>query len=96
LNGVEDKVSPFVASHEYNGCTIKITRGDYSGLLKRVVDNLEQAVVSGPIFVSFWNVFVQIKKFSLKIALEKYTCSCGNRRSTVVVCALLTEQIHVK
>ncbi|XP_031572146.1 dipeptidyl peptidase 3-like [Actinia tenebrosa] len=44
LNGVEDKMSSLIASHEYKRCTIKITRGDYSGLLKRVVENLEKAV----------------------------------------------------
>lgn len=64
LNGVEDKMSPLIASHEYKGCTIKISRGDYSGLLKRVVENLEKAVVR------------KITQINLKIILKTTEESC--------------------
>ena len=48
-NGESDKVSSVLGDHKYKNSTIKITRGDYSPLMKRVVRNLELAKV----FVNF-------------------------------------------
>nr|XP_058946241.1 dipeptidyl peptidase 3-like isoform X1 [Pocillopora verrucosa] len=42
-DGEEDKVVTVLGSHEFKGCTFRVERGDYSGLLKRVVKNLEKA-----------------------------------------------------
>ncbi|EDO43060.1 predicted protein [Nematostella vectensis] len=39
----KDDVASLVKSYEYQGTTVKITRGDYAGLLKKVVDNLIMA-----------------------------------------------------
>lgn len=44
-SGEEDTMATLIGSHEYKGCTIKVTRGDYSGLLRRVVESLEKAKV---------------------------------------------------
>ena len=52
-DGEEDKVVTVLGSHEFKGCTFRVERGDYSGLLKRVVENLEKAKVKWKNF--FWN-----------------------------------------
>ena len=44
-NGEEDKVTSVLGSHEFKGCTFRVERGDYSGILKKVVENLERAKV---------------------------------------------------
>lgn len=45
--GEEDKVVAVLGSHEFKGCTFKVERGDYSGILKKVVENLDKAKVRG-------------------------------------------------
>ena len=44
-NGEEDKVAAILGSHEFKGCTIRIERGDYAGIMSKVVENLEKAKV---------------------------------------------------
>lgn len=44
-NGEEDNVAAILGSHEFKGCTFRIERGDYSGILSKVVENLEKATV---------------------------------------------------
>ena len=51
-NGEEDKVASILGSHEFEGCTFKVERGDYSGILKKVVENLEKAKVHLYIMIS--------------------------------------------
>ena len=43
--GREDTVAKLLGKHDYKGCEILITRGDYSPLLKRLVENLKMAKV---------------------------------------------------
>ncbi|XP_068682622.1 dipeptidyl peptidase 3-like isoform X1 [Montipora foliosa] len=42
-NGEEDKVAAILGSHEFKSCTFRVERGDYSGILRNVVENLEKA-----------------------------------------------------
>lgn len=42
-NGEKDKVASILGSHEFKGCTFKVERGDYAGILRKVVENLEKA-----------------------------------------------------
>lgn len=42
-NGEEDKMTAILGSHQFKGCTFRVERGDYSGILKNVVENLEKA-----------------------------------------------------
>ena len=44
-NGEEDEVAAILGSHEFKSCTFRVERGDYSGILKNVVENLEMAKV---------------------------------------------------
>ena len=41
-SGEQDKIAVLLGSHEFKGCTFKVERGDYSGILTRVVENLEK------------------------------------------------------
>ena len=43
--GTKDDVASLINSHNYKGIVIDIVRGDYSLLLKRVVNNLQLAQV---------------------------------------------------
>ena len=43
--GDDDDVACLIGSHNFRGKTIDITRGDYSDLMKRLVDNLKLAKV---------------------------------------------------
>lgn len=47
--GKEDTVAKLLGKHEYKGCEILITRGDYAPLLKRLVENLRIAKVTNAI-----------------------------------------------
>ena len=38
-------MTAILGSHEFKGCTFRVERGDYSGILKNVVENLEKAKV---------------------------------------------------
>lgn len=42
-NGEQDNIAALLGSHEFKGCTFKVERGDYSGILTKVVVNLEKA-----------------------------------------------------
>lgn len=42
-NGEQDNIAALLGSHEFKGCTFKVERGDYSGILTKVVENLEKA-----------------------------------------------------
>ena len=44
-SGEEDKVASLLGSHKFKGCTFRVERGDYSGILRKVVENLERAEV---------------------------------------------------
>lgn len=44
-DGEEDKVVAILGSHEFKGHTFRVERGDYSGILKKVVENLDKAKV---------------------------------------------------
>lgn len=44
-SGEKDNIAGLLGSHEFKGCTFKIERGDYSGILTKVVENLEKAKV---------------------------------------------------
>lgn len=44
-DGEEDKVVAILGSHEFKGCTFRVERGDYSGILKKVAENLDKAKV---------------------------------------------------
>ena len=44
-NEEEDNVAAILGSSEFKGCTFRIERGDYSGILSKVVENLEKAKV---------------------------------------------------
>ena len=41
-----DKVHGLLGSYQFEGSTITVTRGDYSPLMKSMVDNLKMAQVS--------------------------------------------------
>ena len=43
--GDDDDIACLIGSHNFRGKTIDITRGDYSDLMKRLVDNLQLAKV---------------------------------------------------
>ena len=43
--GDDDDIACLIGSHNFRGKTIDITRGDYSDLMKRLVDNLQSAKV---------------------------------------------------
>lgn len=43
--GDDDDVACLIGSHNFRGKTVDITRGDYSDLMKRLVDNLQLAKV---------------------------------------------------
>ena len=43
--GDDDDVACLIGSHNFRGKTVNITRGDYSDLMKRLVDNLQLAKV---------------------------------------------------
>ena len=34
-----------LGSHKFKDCTFRVERGDYSGILRKVVENLERAEV---------------------------------------------------
>ncbi|KAM7447258.1 bifunctional diacylglycerol diphosphate phosphatase/phosphatidate phosphatase [Porites harrisoni] len=42
-SGEEDKVASLLGSHKFKDCTFRVERGDYSGILRKVVENLERA-----------------------------------------------------
>jgi len=42
-SGEKDNIAGVLGSHEFKDCTFKVERGDYSGILRKVVDNLEKA-----------------------------------------------------
>lgn len=44
-SGEKDNIAGLLGSHEFKGFTFKIERGDYSGILTKVVENLEKAKV---------------------------------------------------
>ena len=43
--GDDDDIACLIGSHNFRGKTINIARGDYSDLMKRLVDNLQSAKV---------------------------------------------------
>jgi len=42
-SGEKDNIAAVLGSHKFKDCTFKVERGDYSGILKKVVENLEKA-----------------------------------------------------
>lgn len=42
-SGEQDNIAALLGSYEFKGCTFKVERGDYSGILTKVVKNLEKA-----------------------------------------------------
>lgn len=58
VDGEEDKVVIVLGFYEFKGCIFRVERGDYFGLLKRVVENLEKVKVKWKNF--FWNNFYLI------------------------------------
>ncbi|KAL9953202.1 hypothetical protein ACROYT_G040579 [Oculina patagonica] len=42
-SGEQDNTAAVLGSHEFKGCTVKVERGDYSGILKKVVEHLDKA-----------------------------------------------------
>ena len=46
-----DTVSGCLGSHQFQGTTITVTRGDYSPLMKRMADNLEKAKVNSHMYL---------------------------------------------
>ena len=42
----EDQVSSLLGTYEHKSTSVKVTRGDYAPLMKRMVENLEKAKVN--------------------------------------------------
>lgn len=43
----DDKIAALLGEHRYQNCSISVTRGDYSTLMERMIENLEKAKVRG-------------------------------------------------
>lgn len=56
--GKDDKVASFLGDHQFQSCSIRVTRGDYAPLMQRINENLAKAkVVLQCVFVMMMTLY---------------------------------------